>query len=126
LLASGAPSTGIFVFCQGFLLDILSGGIIGLNTFLYLLVYCIIRLVSHPVDLFSTAGRTTVIFIAVMAKELMLALLLYLFSLHYDFSLDSLYKFCISSIITGIISIFILHFFKIAPSDIPHGEKDED
>jgi hypothetical protein len=40
--------------------------------------------------------------------------------------LDSLYKFCISSIITSIISIFILHFFNITPSEIPHGGKDED
>ncbi|MBN1907028.1 MAG: rod shape-determining protein MreD [Deltaproteobacteria bacterium] len=126
LLASGESSPGIFVFCQGFLLDILSGGVIGLHTFLYLIVYCIIRLLSHPVDLFSPAGRTSVIFIAVMAKELLLVLLLNLFSLHNDFSLDSLYKFCISSIITSIISIFILHFFKITPSEIPRGGKDEE
>lgn len=108
------------------MLDILSGGVIGLHTFLYLIVYCIIRLLSHPVDLFSPAGRTSVIFIAVMAKELLLVLLLNLFSLHNDFSLDSLYKFCISSIITSIISIFILHFFKITPSEIPRGGKDEE
>jgi hypothetical protein len=54
-----------------------------------------------------------------------MVLLLNLFSLQYNFSLDSFYKFCISSIITSIISIFILHFFKITPLESPGGKDEE-
>jgi rod shape-determining protein MreD len=125
-LASGDSSPGIFAFCQGFLLDIFSGGVTGLYTLLYMLVYCVIRLISHPIDLYSPTGRTAVIFIAVMVKELLLVMFLNIFSLQYYFSLDSFYQFCISSVITSFLSIFILYFFKISISEAsPVSEREE-
>jgi rod shape-determining protein MreD len=125
-LASGESSPGIFAFCQGFLLDVFSGGVTGLYTLLYLLVYCIIRLISHPIDLYSPTGRTAVIFIAVMVKELLLVIFINIFFLQYNFSLDSFYQFCISSVITSIISIFILHFLRISVSETSPEREDKE
>jgi rod shape-determining protein MreD len=125
-LASGESSPGIFAFCQGFLLDVFSGGVTGLYTLLYMLVYCVIRLVSHPIDLLSPTGRTAVIFIAVMVKGLLLAMFLNVFSLQHNFSLDSFYQFCISSVTTSILSIFILHFFNISVSESSPEREDKE
>lgn len=111
--ASNRSSAGIFAFCQGFLLDILSGGVQGLFTFLYLLVYLTIRITSHPIDLLSTGGRTAVVFIAVMVKELLMILLFSIFSLEFSFSVYSLLKFCLSAILTSILSVIIFQFLNI-------------
>ena len=82
-LASNESSPGIFALCQGFLLDALSGGIPGFFTLLYLLVYFSIRVASHPIDLLSPVGRAAVVFIAVMAKWMIMLLFLNLFSFQY-------------------------------------------
>ena len=114
LLASNESSPGIFAFCQGFLLDVLSGGVPGLFTLLYLLVYFSIRITSHPIDLLSPVGRTAIVFIAVMTKELLMLLLLSLFSFQYIFSVNSLFHFFFSAVLTSIFSVFIFHFLKIS------------
>ena len=113
-VASNESSPGIFAFCQGFLLDVLSGGVPGLFTLLYLLVYFVIRMASHPIDLLSPVGRTAVVFIAVMVKELLMVVFLNIFSLQYSFSTDSLFHFFLSAILTGIVSIFIYYLFNIS------------
>jgi rod shape-determining protein MreD len=115
-LASNESSPCIFAFCQGFLLDILSGGVLGLFTLLYLFVYFVIRLASHPIDLLSPVGRAAVVFIAVSAKELLMLVLLNIFSLQYEFSIDSLFYFFLSAILTSVLSVFVFHFFKISPA----------
>ena len=123
-LASNEASPGIFAFCQGFLLDIFSGGVPGLFTLLYMLVYFSIRIASHPIDLLTPAGRAAVVFIAVIIKELLMLLFLNIFSIHYNFSADSLLTFFLSALLTSILSIFILHFFKISPAVVSPAEGD--
>ena len=114
LLASNESSPGIFSFCQGFLLDILSGGIPGFYTLIYLLVYFSIRVISHPIDLLTPVGRAAVVFIAVIIKELIMLLFINLFSLQYFFSADSFFSFSLSAVLTSILSVFIFHFLKIS------------
>jgi rod shape-determining protein MreD len=113
-LASNESSPGIFAFCQGFFLDVFSGGVPGLFTFIYLLVYFSIRIASHPIDLLTPVGRAAVVFIAVLIKELIMLLLLNLFSIQYIFSADLILSFFLSAMLTGILSIFIFHFLKIS------------
>ena len=116
-LASNKSSPGIFVFSQGFLLDILSGGVLGFFTLLYLLVYFCIRIASHPIDLLTPVGRAAIVFIAVMVKELIMFILLKLFSFQYIFSADSLLSFFLSALLTSILSVFIFHFIRISPDE---------
>jgi rod shape-determining protein MreD len=123
-LASNESSPGIFAFCQGFLLDIFSGGILGFFTLLYLLVYFFIRIASHPIDLLTPVGRAAVVFIAVIAKELIMIIFLSLFSPQYIFSIDSLFSFFLSAVLTSMLSIFIFHFFKISSAAVSSLEGD--
>ena len=113
-LATNESSPGIFAFSQGFLLDIFSGGVMGLFTLLYLLTYFVIRMASHPIDLLSPVGRVAVVLIAVIVKELLMTLFLNIFSLQYIFTADTLVNFCVSAILTGLISMFIFYFLKIS------------
>lgn len=113
-LASNESSPGIFAFCQGFLLDIFSGGVPGLFTLTYMLVYFSARIASHPIDLLTPVGRAAVVFIAVIIKELIMLLLLSLFSIQYFFSADSILSFFLSAVLTSILSVFIFHFLKIS------------
>ena len=123
-LASNESSPGIFAFCQGFLLDVFSGGVPGLFTLLYLLVYFCIRIASHPIDLLSPVGRAAIVFIAVIIKELIMLLFLSLFSIQYHFSADSLLSFFLSAMLTSIISVFIFHFLKISAVVVSPAEGD--
>jgi rod shape-determining protein MreD len=123
-LVSNESSAGFFAFCQGFLLDVYSGGVPGFFTLLYLLVYFSIRIASHPIDLLSPVGRAAVVFIAVIIKELIMFLLLSLFSVQYVFSADFLLSFFLSALLTGTLSIFIFHFFKISSAVVSPLEGD--
>jgi len=123
-LVSNESSPGVFAFCQGFLLDVFSGGVPGLFTLLYLLVYFCIIIVSHPIDLLSPVGRAAVVFIAVIIKELIMLLFLSLFSIQYHFSSDSLLSFFLSAMLTSIISVFIFHFLKISTVAVSPAEGD--
>ena len=123
-LSTNESSPGIFAFSQGFLLDILSGGVLGLFTLLYLLIYFVIRMASHPIDLLSPFGRVAVVLIAVIVKEFLMILFLNIFSLQYIFTADSLVNFCVSAILTGLISIFIFYFLKISHATPSPAEGD--
>ncbi|MBN2419182.1 MAG: rod shape-determining protein MreD [Deltaproteobacteria bacterium] len=123
-LASNESSPVFFAFCQGFLLDILSGGMMGFFTLLYLLVYFCIRFASHPIDLLTPVGRAAVVFIAVIIKEMMMLLFLSLFSPRYLFSMDLLLSFFLSALLTSVLSIFIFHFLKISSAVVTSVEGD--
>ena len=104
--------SGIFLFCMGFLTDISSGGILGLFTLTYLLIYMVIRVGSHPIDLLSPGGRLAIIFIAVIFKELLMAAFLTIFSLGSIFDINILSGFIFSGIFTCLLSPFLFYFFK--------------
>lgn len=123
-LALNKSSAGFFAFCQGFILDIFSGGIPGFFMLLYLLVYFSIRIASHPIDLLSPVGRAAVVFIAVMIKELIMLLFLTLFSFQYTCTADSLLSFFFSAALTSILSIFIFHYLKVSYAMLASTEAD--
>ena len=123
-VVSNESSPGIFAFCQGFLLDVLSGGVLGFFTLLYLLVYFSIRFASHPIDLLSPVGRAAVVFIAVIIKELIMLLFFNLFSFQYVFLGDSLLSLFFSAVLTSGMSIFIFYFLKISSALVASEEGD--
>ena len=123
-LAVNESSPGLFAFCQGFFLDVFSGGVPGLFTLLYLLVYFAIRIASHPIDLLSPMGRATVVFIAVIVKELLIIMLLNIFSPNYYFKGETLFYFFLSAVLTGILSVFIFYYLKISPAIDSQAEGD--
>lgn len=113
MLATHSELSGaVFMFCMGFLTDIISGGILGLFTFLYTLVYMAVIIISHPVDVLSSGGRTAIIFIAVVIKNLLMAALLTIFSLGSVFHLKGLTGVILSGFFTCVISLFIFYFFN--------------
>ena len=112
LLASqSVTSAGIYIFCMGFLIDVLSGGVLGFFTLLYLLVYIAARMLSHPIDLLSPGGRVTIVFIVVIFKELFMIALLSLFSFGSMFDIKDLLRFILSALVTSLLSLLVFHFF---------------
>lgn len=104
---------GIFSFGQGFITDILSGGILGLSTLIYLFVFLFVRQASRPLDLLSPGGQVMVVFMAVILKEVTMVFLLHLFSLEVILSPMNYLSFFVSAVCSGLIApilFFIIHF----------------
>jgi rod shape-determining protein MreD len=125
LLASqSVTSAGIFIFCMGFLTDILSGGTLGFFMLLYLLVYMVARVLSHPIDLLSSGGRIAIVFIAVFLKELFMALLLPLFSFGSRFDIMDLLGFVLSALITCLLAPLVFYFFSRLEGPVSNIERE--
>jgi rod shape-determining protein MreD len=115
----GETGAGIYAFFMGLVIDVFSGGITGLFTLLYLMIFIGLKLGSRPFHLFSPGGQIIVISLAVILKEILIIIFFRLFSLESIFSLQILLKLTLSSIFTGLIGsivIFLLnqmdHQFK--------------
>lgn len=105
---------GIFAFGQGLITDIFSGGILGLFTLIYLFVFFGIHLASRPIDMLSSGGQIVAVFLAVILKEVMMILLLHLFSLEVSLSPINYLSFIISAVCSGLIApllFYVIHFF---------------
>lgn len=124
LSSQSVSSAGIFILCMGFLIDVLSGGTLGFFTLLYLLVYVAARMLSHPIDLLSPVGRVTIVFIAVILKELFMAALLSLFSFGVAFDIKDLLRFILSALITSLVSPLIFHVFKRIEGPVSNIERE--
>jgi rod shape-determining protein MreD len=101
---------GFFALGQGLLLDIFSGGIWGFNVMLYLIVYLFIKMVSRPFDLFSVFGQVVVVLLGVLAKDVLIVLLLHLFSLNNEFSIFDFLHLIVTVLCSGLMApvIFLL------------------
>ena len=117
-------SAGIFAFCMGFLIDVISGGTLGFFTLLYLLVYVSARMLSHPIDLLSPGGRATIVFIAVIFKELFMAALLSLFSFGVIFDIKDILRFILSALITSLVSPLVFNIFKRIEGPLSNIERE--
>ena len=104
---------GIFAFCQGLVIDIFSGGILGFFALLYLVVFFCIRLFSRPMDISSTGGQMAVIFIAVLLKNILMVTFLYLFSMEIVFSFYDLLFFAFSAICSSLIAPILFYLLNL-------------
>ena len=57
----GDTGAGIFAFGQGLLIDIFSGGMLGLFTLIYLIIFFGVRLSSNPLDILSPGVQIIII-----------------------------------------------------------------
>lgn len=113
LLAYGREAgAGIFALCQGLLTDIFSGGIWGFHAILYLIIYLFIKIFSSPFDQSSVSGQFTLIFIAVLVKELLSIPLLYIFSMDINLSFYIFLAFIISALFSGLIAPLIFYLLN--------------
>jgi rod shape-determining protein MreD len=103
---------GIFAFGQGLITDIFSGGMLGLFTITYLIVFFGIKLASRPLDLSSYGGQFLIISTAVVFKDAMMVFLLYLFSLEVSLSYVNILSFIVSATFSGLIAPFFFYLAK--------------
>ncbi len=121
---NGVTGAGIFAFGQGLITDILSGGILGLYTLIYLIVFLTINIFSRPLDLFSPGGQIAITSMAVLLKEALLITLLHLFSMEMNISFANLLSFVSSILCSGLIApilFYLINYFV----DIFMGEENK-
>lgn len=112
LVVYGETGAGVFALSQGFLIDIFSGGLLGLFTLLYLSVFLGINLGSRFFDLRSARGQVIVISLAVLLKGLLLIALLNMFSVRAHISSLALWAFAVSAALSGLIGPVVFYLLN--------------
>lgn len=105
-------SVAAFAFGQGLFIDVFSGGLHGLFTFLYLSVFGVIYLGSQFIDLQDFKGQVMIISVAVLLKKIVFLMMLTLFPLEVVFSETFILKSMASAIVTGLIGPVLFHLFN--------------
>jgi len=103
----GEIRVGLFIYTQGLLIDMLSGGVLGLQALIYLLVYAGIKLGSHLFDLQSSRGQFIIVVLAVLLKGIVSVAILYIFSWKAGISNTQLLSVPTSAICSGLMAYFI-------------------
>ncbi len=101
-VAFGQITAGVFALGQGFLIDVFSGGLHGLFTAAYLSVFFVILLGSRFFNLLNPKGQVIVVSLSVLLKNVMLLILLRIFSQDIVYSktllLISLFSICVTGL----------------------------
>ena len=100
----GQTGAGLFALGQGVMMDLFSGGMMGLFALLYLAVFLAIQMGSRFFHLQSFRGLMILIVLAVLSRQLMLLGLLELFSFPIHFSWHTYVSFGISAFVSGILA----------------------
>lgn len=108
----GKTVSGSFAFGQGLLIDIFSGGLHGLFTFIYFVVFLGIHLGTRIFNLQELKGQVLLISLLVLLKKSMFFLVLTVFSTEIIFSKSFLLGSVASAIGTGLITPIIFYIFS--------------
>jgi hypothetical protein len=111
LLIDEETGAGVFALSQGLLIDIYSGGPLGLFTLLYLILFLSIHIGSDFLDIRSVKGQAIIILLADLLKGGLLISFLYIFSLEVHISYSVFWAFVGSSICSGLMGPLILRIF---------------
>lgn len=111
LLMDEETGAGVFALSQGLLIDIYSGGPLGLFTLLYLMLFLSIHIGSGLLDIRSAKGQAIIILIAVLLKGGLLISFLHIFSFEIHVSYPILWAFAGSGVCSGLIGPLILRVF---------------
>jgi len=111
-LSYGQTTSGAFAFGQGFLIDLFSGGLHGLFTFLYLGVFGAIYLGCRFFDLQTPKGQVIIVSLAVIFKKIFFLFVLVLFSPKVAFPGSFFWISGTSAIITGLMATIIFYLFN--------------
>ena len=107
----GQTATVIFAFGQGILIDLFSGGLHGLFTFLYLCVFGGVYLGSQFFNLQHPRGQMIIVALAVLLKKVMFFMMLTVFYHRLAFSKDFLLVSGFLVVGTGLISPILFYLF---------------
>ena len=113
----GQTATVIFAFGQGILIDLFSGGLHGLFTFLYLCVFGGVYLGSQFFNLQHPRGQMIIVAMAVLLKKVMFFMMLTVFYHRLAFSKDFLWVSGFLVIGTGLISPILFYLFDCLRAD---------
>ena len=108
----GETSAGIFAFSQGLLIDVFSGGILGLFTLVYVIFFIGVKFGSYPFHLHSSGGQIIFISLASLLKEFLVLLFMNLFSFETSFSFTVFTALFASSIFTGLLAPIIFFILR--------------
>ena len=103
---------GIFAFGQGLVTDMLSGGMLGLFTSIYFIVFLGINFATRPLDMLSYGGQFLIVSTAVILKEAVMVFILRIFSLEISLSAENVLSFIISAILSGLIAPFVFYLMN--------------
>jgi cell shape-determining protein MreD len=112
LVFNGATGAGIFALSQGLLVDVFSGGLLGLFTLLYLTVFLGMNLGSRFLDLRSAGGQIIIISLAVLVKGILLFTFLNIFTLEIHVSYLVLWSFAASAACSGLLGPLIFYLLN--------------
>ena len=112
LVFYGETGAGIFALSQGLLIDIFSGGLLGLFTLLYLTLFMGMNLGSRLFDLRAARGQIIIISLAVLLKGILLIALLNIFPLEIHISYVFFWVFVASAVCTGLLGPFFFFLFN--------------
>ncbi len=107
----GKTATVMFAFGQGILIDLFSGGLHGLFTFLYLCVLGGVYLGSQFFNLQHPRGQMIIVALAVLLKKVMFFIMLTVFYHKLAFSKDFLWVSVVLVMGTGLISPILFYLF---------------
>jgi rod shape-determining protein MreD len=124
LVSYRETGAGIFAFCQGFLVDIFTAGPLGLFSLLYLAVFLGIHLVgSRFFDLHSPRGQFVIISLAVLLKEVLFGVFLYVSSLEIVFSVSFLCAVISSAMVSGLVGPLFFYLLNRVRRSLNHGAR---
>ncbi|MBA7696976.1 hypothetical protein ES703_105634 [subsurface metagenome] len=113
----GQTATVMFAFGQGILIDLFSGGLHGLFTFLYLCVFGGVYLGSQFFNLQHPRGQMIIVALAVLLKKVMFFMMLTVFYHRLAFSKDFLWVSGFLVMGTGLISPILFYLFDCLRAD---------
>ncbi len=113
----GQTATVMFAFGQGILIDLFSGGLHGLFTFLYLCVFGGVYLGSQFFNLQHPRGQMIIVALAVLLKKVMFFMMLTVFYHRLAFSKDFLWVSGLLVMGTGLISPILFYLFDCLRAD---------
>lgn len=113
LMFYGEMWVGIFAFGQGLIIDIFSGGMLGLFALLYLIVFFGIKIASRPLDIYTIVGQMAVICIAILFKNILMVIFIYIFSMEISLSFYDVLIFIFSAICSGLLAPIIFYLLNL-------------
>ncbi len=111
-LTLGQIPAGVFVLGQGFLIDVFSGGLHGLFTASYLIVFFVLLLGSRFFNLLNPKGQIIIVSLSVLMKNAMLLILLRIFSQDVVYSKTLLVVSLVSICGTGLVAPILFQLFN--------------
>ena len=112
LVIYAQTGAGIFALSQGLLIDIFSGGLLGLFTLIYLTLFLGINLGSRFLDLSAVRGQVIIISLAVFLKGILLIFFLNIFSFEIQVSSSVFCAFATSAVCSGLVGPFVFYLLN--------------